>query len=216
MLSLFDCLNSQINLFQIGLQSICAVTILVFVIMCTRNSFKQDKQEFNRNVCVAKLVTVHGVLSVVQIVVAFSTKHKVLLALAQFNGLMSTALTIIKYMPQIAMTYRIKHLGTLSIGMMCIQTPGGFIFSALLFFTKNVHWSSWLSYFVAAMLQGTLLVFCIYYEYFTDYQLIEEAMVESIVDENVLRGQVIEANIPSTALISMTPEDDTSLYLSLD
>lgn len=184
-LTFFNCINSQINLFQIGLQSTCAILILVLVILWTRDSVKQDREEFLRIVNVSKLVAAHGVLSVLQIVIAFATNRSVLLALAQFNGLMSTGLTIIKYVPQILMTYKLKHPGTLSIGMMCIQTPGGFIFTASLFFTKNSHWSSWLSYFVAAMLQGTLLTLCIYYEYFTDYQLVEDALVESIVEDNI-------------------------------
>lgn len=165
--------------------------ILVFVIVYTRDSVKQDKEEFARIIWVAKLVAAHGIASILQIVIAFLTNRPVLLALAQFNGLMSTGLTIIKYVPQILMTYRLKHPGTLSIGMMCIQTPGGFIFTASLFFTKNIHWSSWISYFVAAMLQGTLLTLCIYYEYFTDYKLIEDTMVDSIVEENEhIRGDL--------------------------
>lgn len=186
-LTLFNCLNSQISLFQIGLQSVCAILILVFVILWTRNSVKQDKDEYVRIVRVAKIVVAHGIISIIQIVVAFVSTRLVLLLLAQFNGLMSTALTIIKYVPQILETYRLKHPGTLSIGMMCIQTPGGFVFALSLMFAKNNHWSSWISYFVAAMLQGTLLILCIYYEYYTDYKAIEDAVVESIVEENTHR-----------------------------
>ncbi|RKP29756.1 hypothetical protein METBISCDRAFT_27952 [Metschnikowia bicuspidata] len=183
-LLLFDCLNSQINLFQIGLQSTCAVAILGFVIAYTRTSVRQDRAEFARIMAVARLVAIHAILLVLQMAVAFATSRGVLLALAQFNGLMSTGLTVIKYVPQILETYRLKHPGTLSIGMMSIQTPGGFVFTASLFFTKNIHWSSWISYFVAAMLQGFLLVLCIYYEYFTDYRSVEAANVERIVEEN--------------------------------
>ena len=51
---------------------------------------------------------------------------------------MSALLTVIKYVPQIYTTFRLKHPGTLSIGMMCIQTPGGFVFTATLFFTKGL------------------------------------------------------------------------------
>lgn len=185
-LDTFNCINSQLNLVQIGLQCTCAVMILVFVLVCAKGSIKQDKDEYERIVHVGRLVVLHVVLLLVQIVVAFSTNRDVLLTLAQINGIMSTLLTVIKYVPQIYTTYRLKHPGTLSIPMMCIQTPGGFVFTATLFFTKGSHWSSWMSYFVAAMLQGTLLLLCIYYELYSDYQSAERAEVERIIDENTM------------------------------
>lgn len=183
-LTLFNCLNSQLNLLQIGLQCTCAIMILVLVLTFTRGSIKQDKEEYARIVRVGRFVVLHGVLSLIQIIIAFATNRSVLLALAQFNGLMLTFLTVIKYVPQITTTYRLKHPGTLSIGMMCIQTPGGFLFTATLFFTKGSHWSSWVSYFVAALLQGTLLVLCIYYVYFSGYGDLERLELERIVEEN--------------------------------
>ncbi|KAM9906254.1 hypothetical protein OXX79_001661 [Metschnikowia pulcherrima] len=184
-LTLFNCINSQLNLIQIGLQCTCAIMILVFVIVWTRGSIKQDKEEFARIRRVSYYVMIHAALSLLQIVIAFTTNRAVLLSLAQFNGLMSTLLTVIKYVPQILTTYRLKHPGTLSIGMMCIQTPGGFIFTATLFFTKGSHWSSWMSYLVAALLQGTLLALCVYYEYFSGNQDLEQAQVDVIAEENV-------------------------------
>lgn len=187
-LSLFNCLNSQLNLLQIGLQCTCAIMILVLVLTITRGSVLQDKEEYARIVTVGRWVVFHGVISLIQIVTAFATKRLVLLALAQFNGLMSTLLTIIKYVPQIVTTYKLKHPGTLSIGMMCIQTPGGFVFTATLYFTKGLHWSSWVSYFVAALLQGSLLVLCIYYEHFSGYKDLERQQLERIIEENTRGG----------------------------
>lgn len=183
-LTLFNCLNSQLNLLQIGLQCTCAILILVLVIIFSKGSVTQDKEEYARIINVGRFVVAHGVVSLLQIIVAFATNRSVLLGLAQFNGLMSTLLTVIKYVPQILTTYKLKHPGTLSIGMMCIQTPGGFIFTATLFFTKGSHWSSWVSYFVAATLQGLLLVLCIYYEYFSGYKDLERQLLERIVEEN--------------------------------
>ena len=46
---------------------------------------------------------------------------------ATFLGLSSAVLAALQYAPQIAHTYRIKLVGALSIPMMLIQTPGGFI-----------------------------------------------------------------------------------------
>lgn len=185
----FNCINSQLNLVQIGLQSVCAVMILVLVLLLTKDSLKQDKLEYNENVRVGKFVAMHAIACVIQIIVGFTTSKDVLVAIANFNGLMSTLLTIIKYVPQIYTTYQLKHPGTLSIGMMCIQTPGGAIFTATLFFTKGSHWSSWISYFVAFILQGILLSMCIYFEYFRDDGLtadqLERLQVERIMESNL-------------------------------
>lgn len=199
-LTIFNCLNSQLNLIQIGLQCTCAIMILVLVIVFTRNSLKQDRDEYRRIIHVGRLVMVHGVALLIQIIIAFTTNRSVLLSLAQINGLMSTLLTVIKYVPQIVTTYKLKHPGTLSIGMMCIQTPGGFIFTATLFFTKGSHWSSWVSYLTAALLQGTLLLLCIYYVYIDKTSLVEEELaVERIVQENRQREGARETSplIPS-------------------
>jgi hypothetical protein len=46
---------------------------------------------------------------------------------ATFLGVSSALLAALQYAPQIALTYRRKLVGALSIPMMLIQTPGGFI-----------------------------------------------------------------------------------------
>jgi len=46
---------------------------------------------------------------------------------ATFLGVSSAILAALQYAPQILHTYRHKLVGALSIPMMMIQTPGGFI-----------------------------------------------------------------------------------------
>ena len=46
---------------------------------------------------------------------------------AIFLGVSSALLAAFQYAPQIVHTYRLKLVGALSIPMMLIQTPGGFI-----------------------------------------------------------------------------------------
>ncbi|KAG7664249.1 uncharacterized protein J8A68_002218 [[Candida] subhashii] len=186
----FNCFNSQLNLIQIGIQCTCAILILVLVLLWTRDSIKQDKHEYHRIVQVGKLVALHGAVSLLQVIIGLSSNKTILYTIANTNGLLSTLLTVIKYVPQIYTTYQLKHPGTLSIGMMCIQTPGGFIFTATLFFTKGSHWSSWVSYLVAASLQGFLLTLSIYYEYFKDgghghAEELEREAIERIINENL-------------------------------
>lgn len=196
-LSTFNCISSQLNLFQISIQCVCAILILVFVLVITRNSIKQDKHEYKRIVRVGKIVLFHAFLSVIQIIIGYLNSTSVLFSIANVNGLLSAALTVVKYVPQIYTTYNLKHPGTLSIGMMCIQTPGGFVFAATLIFTKGSHWSSWVSYLVAACLQGTLLSHCIYYEYIVGNETAEElerGEVERIEAENRQETDASEEN----------------------
>lgn len=184
-LNFFNCLNSQLNLIQIGIQCTCAILILVFVLVETRYSIKQDKEEYAKIVIVGNFVALHGVLSIIEVFIGLISSHTILITIAQINGILSALLTMMKYVPQIITTYRLKHPGTLSIGMMCIQTPGGLIFTMTLFFTKGSHWSSWVSYLVAALLQGTLLLLCIYYEYIKNEGLTAEISERREVDRNI-------------------------------
>ncbi|CUM66116.1 uncharacterized protein PRCAT00003772001 [Priceomyces carsonii] len=188
-LSLFNCINSQTNLTQIGVQCTCAILILICVIVITKDSIKQDKNEYNKIKNIGRVVSLHAFISLIQIVVGLSSNDSVLMFIAKVNGLLSTTLTVVKYIPQIHTTYKLKYPGTLSIGMMCIQTPGGAIFTATLYFTKGSHWSSWVSYFAAFVLQGTLLLLCIYYKYFKvqglEAELLERTDTERIVEENL-------------------------------
>lgn len=184
-LTTFNCINSQLNLIQIGVQCTCAIMILVLVLVLTRYSTKQDKHEYHRITVVGKLVVLHGAVLLAEIGLAYVTSSAVLMLIANVNGLLSTLLTVVKYVPQIWTTYSLKHPGTLSIGMMCIQTPGGFIFTATLYFTKGSHWSLWISYLFAALLQGSLLALCVYYEYFGDADDAEARVIGDIVEHNI-------------------------------
>ncbi|KAI5961265.1 uncharacterized protein KGF55_004190 [Candida pseudojiufengensis] len=190
-LNTFNCINSQLNLFQISIQCVCAILILVFVLVITKHSIKQDKEEYKKIVIVGKIVLAHGIISFIEVIVGY-THTNYLYSIANVNGLLSAALTIIKYVPQIHTTYTLKHPGTLSIGMMSIQTPGGFVFASTLIFTKGSHWSSWVSYLVAACLQGVLLLLCIYYEYIKpkyDYEPLPDELegqqIARIEEENL-------------------------------
>jgi hypothetical protein len=85
---------------------------------------------------------------------------------ANFLGVLSTILASIQYFPQIWTTYQLKRVGSLSIPMMCIQTPGSFLWSASLASRLGpAGWSAWGVYLVTGTLQGTLLVMGSYFEY---------------------------------------------------
>ena len=103
---------------------------------------------------------------------------------ATFLGVSSAALAAMQYAPQISHTFRLKLVGALSIPMMCLQTPGAVLmvlsialrpgtdwtsesppisFSLLTGaeLTSDVRCSAWISYAVAGVMQGVLLVMCL-------------------------------------------------------
>jgi hypothetical protein len=80
-------------------------------------------------------------------------------------GIMATALAAIQYLPQIWMTWHLGHVGSLSIPMMLIQTPGSFVWSASLAARLGIEgWSTWGVFLVTGCLQGCLLVMGICFE----------------------------------------------------
>jgi hypothetical protein len=85
-------------------------------------------------------------------------------AWANFLGLLATALAAIQYIPQILMTWRLQETGSLSIPMMCIQTPGSFVFAASLAVRLGPGgWSAWGLFIFTGCLQGCLLAMSIWF-----------------------------------------------------
>ena len=84
---------------------------------------------------------------------------------ANFLGIFSTVLASIQYFPQIYTTFMLKRVGSLSIPMMCIQTPGSFVWAGSLAARLGPEgWSAWGVYLVTGCLQGCLLTMGIYFE----------------------------------------------------
>lgn len=83
---------------------------------------------------------------------------------ANFLGLLATALAAIQYIPQIRMTWRLQETGSLSIPMMCIQTPGSFVFAASLAVRLGPGgWSAWGLFIFTGCLQGCLLAMSLWF-----------------------------------------------------
>ncbi len=80
-------------------------------------------------------------------------------------GVGATVLAAIQYFPQIYTTWRLQAVGSLSIPMMCIQTPGSFVWSGSLAKRLGLAgWSIWGIYLVTGILQGIVLTMCISFE----------------------------------------------------
>ncbi|GAA5918202.1 hypothetical protein JCM6882_005150 [Rhodosporidiobolus microsporus] len=79
-------------------------------------------------------------------------------------GFVSLGLACVQYAPQLVLTARRRLVGSLSIPMMLLQTPGSFLFVYTLAIRPSVNYTAWLTYFVTGLLQGTLLVLCLIYK----------------------------------------------------
>ena len=87
-------------------------------------------------------------------------------AWAKFLGIQGTGLAAIQFLPQIWTTWKLQAVESLSIPMMCIQTPGSFVWVGNL--AANLGWEGWSTwgiYLVTGLLQGCLLIMGITFEF---------------------------------------------------
>ncbi|KAK2460738.1 hypothetical protein APHAL10511_007208 [Amanita phalloides] len=80
---------------------------------------------------------------------------------ATFLGVSSALLAAVQYAPQLKYTFDIKLVGALSIPMMLIQTPGAILMILSIALRPGTNWTSWITYAVAGIMQGSLLVMCL-------------------------------------------------------
>lgn len=84
---------------------------------------------------------------------------------ADILGLLCAIFASVQYLPQIWTTWKLQHVGSLSIPMMCIQTPGGFVFAASMAARLGKkNWSAWAVYLVLGTLQGCLLGMAVWFQ----------------------------------------------------
>jgi hypothetical protein len=113
---------------------------------------------------------------------------------ANFLGIFSTVLASIQYFPQIYTTFMLKRVGSLSIPMMCIQTPGSFVWAGSLVLRYGSEgWSAWGVYLVTGCLQGSLLAMGSYFE-----------IMHRRREKKDLQSRMAQA-IPDTSTTEQTP-----------
>lgn len=117
----------------------------------------------------------------------------------------ATALAAVQYIPQLFTTWRLQAVGSLSIPMMCIQTPGSFVWSGSLAKRLGLAgWSTWGIFLVTGILQGMVLAMCISFEYRDWKKRNETDAREPASDGPVhseLRDGVFEGDTEHTALL---------------
>lgn len=171
-LGAFECTAGLLGVAQLGVQWLCFALILVlFLIFCYREAnvppeeLGSESPKWQTAVMVGLVCVLHGLVILILTGVFAIALPGHLTAWATVLGVMAAALAAVQYMPQIWTTYHLKHVGSLSIPMMCIQTPGGFLFAASLFARLGpAGWSTWAIYLLTATMQGMVLALAIYYE----------------------------------------------------
>lgn len=170
----FECAAGLLGVAQLGTQWVCFSLILVLFLIFFRyrqanvppEELRGDAPRWQTAVMVGLLCVLHGLIVIILTGVFFIALPDHLVFWANLLGIMATVLAAIQYVPQIWMTYHLKHVGSLSIPMMCIQTPGGFLFAASLFARLGWEgWSTWFIYLITASMQGSVLIMGVYYEY---------------------------------------------------
>jgi len=84
---------------------------------------------------------------------------------ATLLGVISAMLAAIQYAPQLFHTYRAKLVGALSIPMMLIQSPGAVLMVLSIALRPGTNWTSWITFAVAGLMQGSLLIMCIIWKF---------------------------------------------------
>ncbi|KAL8788009.1 MAG: hypothetical protein Q9213_001901 [Squamulea squamosa] len=172
-ISAFGCFAGILGVAQIGVQWSCfTVILLLFLLFFPRASPLSPPQpprsatpSYRTALLVVGICVVHIFLTVIVHLIFIYRFPLLLKACAEFFGIAGTILAAIQFLPQIYTTWRLQAVGSLSIPMMCIQTPGSFVWVGSLAGRLGVAgWSTWGIYLVTGVLQGILLVMAIAFE----------------------------------------------------
>ncbi|EAU80507.2 hypothetical protein CC1G_11862 [Coprinopsis cinerea okayama7 len=123
---------------------------------------------------------------------------------ARFLGVSAAVFASVQYAPQLLHTYRTKLVGALSIPMMCIQTPGGILMVTSIALRPGTNWTSWITFAVAAVMQGMLLVMCLFWKR-------RQARLR-IDDFGVPLDAPVSVENPVPALVVTQPSDEPAVH----
>ncbi|ORX83709.1 hypothetical protein BCR32DRAFT_291824 [Anaeromyces robustus] len=168
-------LGSLVGFFQVFVQFCCVATIAVlFVKYYPRHNQDnptdekiKDRRVKEWKVTIASIYiftitfTILFAFTLYAMIVEWNKDH--IDYIAGVFGVTSAILAIFQYLPQIRKTYIDKAPGAVSILTLLIQCPGALVMAICLIIQPGTNWTSSTSYFVSFLLEGTILVLCIYY-----------------------------------------------------
>lgn len=152
-------------------------SLLLFVIYFPRatspisptesESSARNGPSYTTALVVSGICILHAVVMFITSAAIAVNRPSQLQAWSNFSGVVAAILASIQYFPQIYTTLRLRCVGSLSIPMMCIQTPGSLVWAGSLAARLGPKgWSTWGVLIVTACLQGTLLAMAIFFENF--------------------------------------------------
>ncbi|KAL4873449.1 hypothetical protein BDV12DRAFT_159998 [Aspergillus spectabilis] len=168
-----SCFSGLLGILQVGTQWLSFFAILaLFVIFFPRETepylpeTQKEGPTYRTALVVAAICIVHAVIMLIVTLAVGFRKPSSLQSWSNFCGITAAILASIQYFPQIYTTLRLRCVGSLSIPMMCIQTPGALVWAGSLAARMGSEgWSTWGIMIVTAFLQGTLLVLAVFFEY---------------------------------------------------
>lgn len=148
---------------------ITCCSLLLFLLFFPRASshspLSPNAPSYRLAIIITMICVVHIFLTILICIFVIWLAPSYLFPLAAALGVTGTVLAAIQYLPQIYTTWRLQKVGSLSIPMMCIQTPGSFVWVASLAGRLGWEgWSTWGIFLVTGCLQGCLLIMAISYE----------------------------------------------------
>ncbi|KAF2645492.1 PQ loop repeat protein-like protein [Massarina eburnea CBS 473.64] len=166
----FPCAAALLGIAQIGVQWTCFFFImLLFLIFFPRQADDLEEQDatlptWKEAILVLSLSLAFFVFALFGSVIFVYGAHDYIRGWANFLGLLGTVLAAVQYIPQIMTTWKLQETGSLSVPMMCIQTPGSFVFAASLAARLGpAGWSAWGLFILTGCLQGCLLAMSLWF-----------------------------------------------------
>ncbi|KAJ0424143.1 hypothetical protein BJY00DRAFT_309521 [Aspergillus carlsbadensis] len=168
-----SCFAGLLGILQVGVQWLSFFMMLTLFILFfprgTSPALPETSKEgptYRTALVVAWICIGHALSMLVATLAVGFRQPSSLQSWSNFCGVTAAVLASIQYFPQIYTTLRLRCVGSLSIPMMCIQTPGALVWAGSLAARLGPQgWSTWGILIVTAFLQGTLLVLSVFFEY---------------------------------------------------
>ncbi|KAI9360400.1 hypothetical protein DFJ73DRAFT_656128 [Zopfochytrium polystomum] len=166
------CFENTLGITQVFTQFFCFHMIIVlFYVYFPKHHADPSDPHGHRNAAWREAVHVLYViiawlgLVVLADVIALHIAEDIRLGIATLFGFTGVVTSFIQFLPQIWTTFKLKTVGVLSIPTMAMQAPGSLLFVYSIYLQPGTNWTSWISFLAAGILQGVLLVMCLYFKH---------------------------------------------------
>ena len=118
----------------------------------------KNQSSYATAILVVTTCMIHLLLTLIVSIIIVAAFPSHLKSWAETLGVVASILACIQYLPQIYTTWTLKSAHSLSILMMCFQTPGSAFFVLSLYLRLGAKgWSAWAPFVVTGTLQCVLL-----------------------------------------------------------